>query len=131
MSANASAEPAPRAAVTAPAASSPNALATFRKDGDDVGRRLVYGLVFVGMVALAGWAAVRLAGKGMLLPWALRPSARSRLRLVGVVRVTPKLLVASIRVAPDLVIVVADNGSSIIKLAELPGADSAEPMPPC
>lgn len=126
------AEPAPPAGASASAASPSNALATFRKDDDDIGRRLVYGLVFVGVVALAGWAAIKLAGKGLPWPSALRTSARSPLRVVGVVRVTPKLLVASIRVAPDLVIVVADNGSSIVKLAELAGADSAGgAVPPC
>lgn len=91
----------------------------FRKDDADVGRRLIYGLLFVLAVAAAGWGALKLSGKPWFFSSGLRPAAKHSLRLMEVVRISPKLLMAKVRVSAELVVVIADNGASIVKLAEL------------
>lgn len=90
----------------------------FRSDAEDYSGRIAGSLGFVLLVALSGFAAVYimrrkegLAGKG-------KATKGYEVRLLSFKRISPRLNVLMIDVGQGKVVTLADNGNSLLKLAE-------------
>lgn len=92
----------------------------------DLVHRLAVGLGAVAIIGLIGWAAVILARR-YGLPTAMGNGARRpvSVRVIDVRRITPRLHIATIQVSEDRAVVLADNGQSIVVIAETPLASRA------
>lgn len=93
---------------------------------DDLGlvHHLAVGLGSVVVLALLGCLAVYVARKyGLALPRTVAGGDFS-LRILASRRVSPRLHVAAIQISHDRIVILADNGQAIEKLAEFP-VDSA------
>jgi len=108
------------AAAQAVAESAPPAFA-----GDDLGliHHIAVGLGCVVVIALLGWATVVWSRKHGW-PALGQPSAELPLRVLAVRRVGQRLQVAAVQVSPGQVVVIADNGQAIVKIAEMPAPPS-------
>ncbi len=82
--------------------------------------KFTFAMIFVGVVAGLGWWLVAYARKGDGFA-SFRGKHKNEAFHINVIshrRVTPRLSIIAIEIMPDVLIVLADNGHSIIKLHE-------------
>lgn len=89
---------------------------------DDLGwtHHLAVGLGCVVVISLLGWLTVVLARKFGLSQPQTGSSATIKFHVLASRRITPRLHIAAIQISNECIVVIADNGRAIEKLAELP-----------